>query len=548
MEKDTQMTTSPQPNAGAVPAPQFADSNTCRHWIKALPLSNSGLAHTSLLTQLELLNRVAIAPLERLKICELLREPAAYLQREVIKRYSGKPLPPDETGMHAWSDVVALWKTLADAYRLCLQGCLESDPEVAPHIALVTHRCLRYVGLQMLEHYRIHQEIGRSLWKQAHELYALAEQQDYPLRALKDSLNKDNEATHCTAAYAQILLTDLADPYSLNAHQLMLLERWLDKWAVRATIVITPPDEASLSLVGVDLAGEAGPVIVRGAKPMAKPRYIDMDRIATTFRKRVKQIRKGDDPAALGLGEDCSQPDCEALLTSLYQHWCEPTPQKRDFSRRQGVDKAQAALGMACIHFFMGGEKPFKQPGEKEKLSKREIEDLQFFGRISDQTEKLHLSQLGFALETWHIQDESALGFRLVRQDRDGLRLSLKQLIAVRPSDSNTYALGVIKWLVFPPGEGPHIGVRVLPGAPLAIAARPVALMADAANKYAQAFLLPDMPVVRETTSLVLPTGWFSPGRLVEIHTGTEQFTAKLNKLIEKGSDFERVGFVKTQA
>jgi hypothetical protein len=69
--------------------------------------------------------------------------------------------------------------------------------------------------------------------------------------------------------------------------------------------------------------------------------------------------------------------------------------------------------------------------------------------------------------------------------------------------------------------------------------------MADATNKYVQAFLLPDMPILRETTSLVLPPGWFSPGRLVEIHSGEELFTVKLNRLIEKGYDFERAGFVK---
>ena len=125
------------------------------------------------------------------------------------------------------------------------------------------------------------------------------------------------------------------------------------------------------------------------------------------------------------------------------------------------------------------------------------------------------------------------------------MRVSLKQLIAIRPADSNTYALGVIKWLIFPSNDGLNIGVRVLPGAPLAIAVRPVSLMTDATSKYVQSFLLPDMPMLKETTSLVLPPGWFAPGRLVEIHTGEEPMTVRLNSLIEKGSDYERVGFVR---
>lgn len=527
-----------------LPSPQFSDANACRQWLETLPLTSVPLAHTTLTTQLELLNRAAIAPLERLKISELLREPVVFLQQELAKKYLGKPVPFDDGQHNTWKSVAALWAATGSAYRLSLQAGLEGNLDVAAHIALTTHRCLNFTGRQMMEHYRAYREIGKELWAQAHELYALAEQRDYAMRVVKDSLNKETGTATCTAAYVQILLADLADPYHLTARQLGQLERWLNKWAVRVSVVAAPPEDDSLSLVGVDISGAAGPVSVRDGQTLANPRYLDMERIATTFRKRIKQLRKGEPPAALGLGEDCVQPDCEALLTALYRHWCEAAPKRRNFTRRHGADKAQVALGVAPIHFFISGEKTFKQPGEKEKLSKREIEDLQFFGRISEQTEKLQLSQREFFLETWQIQDESALGFRLARPDTGVMRASQKQLIAIRPADSNTYALGVIKWLILPANDGPHIGVRVLPGAPLAIAARPVPMMAGAAGKYVQAFLLPDMPVLRETASLVLPVGWFNPGRLVEIHTG-EAHTVRLTGLIERGSDFERAGFVR---
>lgn len=536
-------------NSPALPepaqSPLFSDAITCRQWLKTLPLTNVPLAHAALTAQVELLNRIPLAPLERLKINELLREPIAFVQLEMAKKYLGKPLPLETVQLNHWNSVVGLWATLGAAYRLSLQACLEGDSSVAAHAALITQRCLRYTGLQLLEHYRIYREIEKGEWQQAHELYALAEQQGYAMDVVRDSLNKQTDSATCASSYAQILLTNLADPYRLTPRQLSLLERWLDKWGVRVTIAAAPPEDASLSLIGVDLASSAPPVVVRDSIKLANPRYLDTDRLAITFRKRIKQLRKNEDPAALGLGDDCVQPDCEALLTVLYQHWCEFAPKRRNFNRRPGGDKAQAALGMAAIHFFLGREKPFKQPGEKEKFSKREIEDLQFFGRISDQTEKLHISQLGFGLETWQIQDEGALGFRLARPDKGGMRISLKQLIAIRPASSNIYALGVIKWLIFPTNDGLNIGVRILPGAPLAIAVRPVSLMTDATGKYVQSFLLPDMPVLKETANLVLPPGWFAPGRLVEIHTGEESMTVKLHNLIEKGSDYERVGFVR---
>jgi hypothetical protein len=39
--------------------------------------------------------------------------------------------------------------------------------------------------------------------------------------------------------------------------------------------------------------------------------------------------------------------------------------------------------------------------------------------------------------------------------------------------------------------------------------------------------------------TLVLPSGWYQPGRIVELHS-EQKVIAKLTGLLEKGSDFER--------
>lgn len=538
--------TSPQVSGTPQASPQFGDALSCKQWLKNLQLTNVTLAHTAVTVQLEILNRSTLSSLERLKISELLREPVAFLQHELAKKYSGKPIPLEETQQNTWSSVIALWKAMASSYRIALTSCLERDPEVEVHLALVTHRCLHYTGLQMMEHYRAYREVDPGLWQQAHELYGLAETMEFAARPVKDSLNKEADATTCNSAYARLLLTSLADPYRLTPKQLAQLDRWLDKWGVRAEVAAAAPENTGLTLAGVDLDGSAGPVIVEHGMTLANPRYLHGETLAATFRKRIKRLGKGESPAALGLGEDCVAADCEALLAQLYRYWFKAPSRRRNFTRRPGAEKAQLALGMAAIHFFMNGEKPFKQPGEKEKLSKREIEDLQFYGRISDQTEKLNISQLGFALETWQIQDESALGFRLARPDKEGLRIQPKQLVGLRPVDSATYMLGVVKWMILPAGKEFHIGVSILPGAPFAIAAQPVALGTSAGSKFTQAFLLPDMPVLHQTASLILPAGWFSPGKQLEIQSN-ERFTVKLLSLIEKGSDYERVRFVRME-
>lgn len=520
--------------------PQFTDAGSCRRWLANLLRTAPHLAHTEVATQLGLLNRFNLPPGDRLEINELLRERVASLQQELTRRYLGKALPlalPEEA---LWRSVLALWRSMAVSYQLCLRANEGRAHEAADLLALITQRCLRYTGLHMLEHYRVYHE-APYLWQELHHLYAFAEENDIAERPVKDPLNRQTPTTHCSGTYAQALLMHLADPYRLTPQQHELLEHWLDRWAARVTVTRTPP-YSTLTLIGVDLDSASEPTIMHGDQPMANPRYLDTERFGATLRKRIKALRKGDHPEQLGLGADCRQPGCEALLLLLYRRWCEAVVKKRAFNRRPGVNQAQVTFGVPAIHFYLSGEKSFRQPGETERLSRRAMEDLALYGRVSSLTEKMQTSQLGVSLETWQILDESALGFRLVRQRGDA-RIGHNQLLAVRPTDGKCFALGVVKWLILTLNGELHLGVRTLPGAPVALAARPATLMPSPANKFVQAFLLPEMPVLRETATLVLPRGWFQPGRILEIYTDHSE-TVRLHTLVEIGSDYERVGFV----
>jgi len=61
--------------------------------LKSLPLINVGPSHVRLLGQLDELNAYTIAPAERLKILELLREPVSFVQKEHSKKFASRPAP-----------------------------------------------------------------------------------------------------------------------------------------------------------------------------------------------------------------------------------------------------------------------------------------------------------------------------------------------------------------------------------------------------------------------------------------------------------------------
>ena len=105
---------------------QFTDSANCKRWIEQLTLEGKPAG----------LNRL-LAPVERLKILEVLREPVHFVQGESSKRYAGRPLPLDDGESAIWNNVLSLWREMSRNYQQCLKAYREGDLAIAPHAALI---------------------------------------------------------------------------------------------------------------------------------------------------------------------------------------------------------------------------------------------------------------------------------------------------------------------------------------------------------------------------------------------------------------------------
>lgn len=524
----------------AAPRPEFVDAAGCKLWLKELPLTNIQAVQGDLREQLGLLSHYGLPALERLKMLEQLRESVAYITGELGKKYHGKPIPFASLEQTAWNNVETLWRDLGANYLLCLQANIDGDAGVAPFTALITQRVMSCMVKQMLEYSHAFCPAPAALWRSLHTLYAHAEERGVAAKRIKDSLNREDGSDSSEGTYARALLLSLADPQRLSSRQLLQLDRWLDKWAARTPMSIEQPPTPALPLVAVDLAGEDGPVIFTG-QAMAQKRFLDTERTAMSIRKRIKFLHGGGDPAAAGLGEDCVQPGCEALLTAIYRRWCEAQP-SRAHERNSTEKPVQLCFAFPAIHFFLNNDTPFKQPGETLDLAPEIMEDMRMYGRVTKRTEKLLVARLGFTLENWRCLDRSAGGFRLARGG-EGERVNQNQLLSLRPEDDEHFTLAVVRWLTANDDGSISIGTRALPGIPSALAARQITLNQLNAGPFVPAFQLSAMPELKEPASLVLPLGWYQPGRLIHIY-GSQMEEAKLLSLLEKGANFDRVTFV----
>src|SRR6185312_4734307 len=100
----------------------FADARGCKEWLGALPLTNIPQAQAQVLETLLAMNEADIAPLERVKSLELLRDTIAFLQGEQRARYFGKTLPLSANDNSAWSTGRSLLEAMEEGYRRCLEA------------------------------------------------------------------------------------------------------------------------------------------------------------------------------------------------------------------------------------------------------------------------------------------------------------------------------------------------------------------------------------------------------------------------------------------
>jgi len=523
------------PEISADAKPDFTDGASCAAWLTELPLVNVAPSQIRLLDQLHALNRYNMAPAERLKVLEALREPIYFMQAEQIKKLVNKPLPLTQVEQGIFAHVVELWQELLTGYQRCLKS--KAEDRLEAQAALICQRALDCVASNMFDHCRIYQAFPEAYWLTLHQLYCHAEESRETATAFPDSVKKADVS--CAEVYARALLFVLANPNEQPQKQLLQIQRWLEGWAQHVPVRRTPPEDKSLPPLLLDLSAAAGAYREADAGGRSAARWLDMSDLARTLKKCVVLLRKGEPPASLGLGEDCPMPGVEQQLVALFRLWCEGK-NARVQTRRSVSAKAKVCSTLVSMHFHISGLKTFRQPGQATQLTRQERDEIATFGHTSSRLEDAFVEAGGYATEDWLLQEESLAGMRIMRPAASsGGRYAHTQLIAVCPADATNFLVGVVRWLTTDAEGALHAGIRVIPGLPRAVAARPTGINAQA-EKFAPALYCPALAALATPASLILPPGWYRPKRVLEVYSVASELLL-LSGVIERGIDFERV-------
>ena len=518
--------------------PAFADATSCAHWISQFQLTDIRQAHQALSKQLWELNRAVLPAIDRLKITEQLRDTVSTVQSGYARKIFGKPLPLDEVESRVLDNIISLWAAMASSYGHCLNASLEGDPSVARHLALICQRCLRYTGLQIIEYLLMQHQIDPRLWMELHQLYRFSEEKGFATLPILESLRLYPPPTSCNDHFIRTVLLCQADPYELPRKQFRLVNRWLDDWVSLVSVAHTLPATAKeIPPLAIDLENAE----CVQPRPSAGPsiRYLDVSELSKNLRIKAALLQQGQMPAQLGLGEELPPAACLDLVEKLHRHWCEGKP-TRAFERRSISHLAELCFGLPDVHYRLDG-KVFAQE-EEPQLSLKQHGELSILGHTAfPKPEQETRRDANHKVENWDIQDEHGKGFSLIRDKMEhGHRVSAGHLVGIHPAGGEALIPCVIRWVIAGLDGSVNMGLRLLEGRPEAVSIRPTGINLTVSSKYVQAILLHS----GERSSLVMPKGWYNPGRIVEVRDRDGiSMELKLIDLAGNGADYERATF-----
>ena len=363
-------------------------------------------------------------------------------------------------------------------------------------------------------HYRARRELDNELWQDLHQLYQTAEQAGVAMTTVSAG-HRSKSVSTCNEVYVRALLLALANP----------LRRSPRASSVDASLGDDVGLQGRPRRGGRGRAGLRGrprhnqpPTWVKADVGEADRAFLETTNLRRSVRSRVKKLESGVDPQTLGLGKDCVQPDVGRLLVSARARvgrvagaapvHAPPVSGARRARERARVDpRRDQRQGVQERRRGATGTTRAATPSRSTST------------RARAPSEAARTRRAAFTAEKWETLDESANGFR-IRRKGPGERLSLGQLVGLRPAGARGFILSEVRWLMAGIDGSLTVGASALPGLAKAVAVRPASTPNNAPEAYVQAFLLPN--AAAQPSSLVMPSGWYQQARELEVRDEDE--------------------------
>jgi hypothetical protein len=509
-------------------------------WVQELPLADVHRAQTEIVKALASINENKRTPLkERMRVAMYLDEKARGLQAQLCRDFMATmdtPHAPERAYLHT---ILTFWEEMAIAYQICIRTFAQ-DPvaKLWSQIHTVTARAIHYYGMQAKWAHLRYLPVEGTVWRNLNRLCLFAERERFEAAPIVLFPDQTVETT-CTAEYLHAMLLYLAHPESLLPAQIDLVDRWLDSWARSVTLEHAFRPQRQLYAVNL---GDTKPARkLRRNMLGEKYRYWGVGLLMVTIEKAVEQLKAGEVPARLGLGEDCRLPACLDLIELVKKRWA-----RQDAERKH--ERTSKVKVVEVVHGFHDVVAQLK-PGPKKKRKPKpagEVVGYEVVEHTLGGTALDAVTQTGEdalfepSLEHWVMENESASGCGATL-DIGAQPLKIGTLVGLKPDTNRHFLIGVVRRIHKNPAAKTYVGIETLGQTPI-----PVELHTLPNGKRAvhtNGIYLLEGGEARQPRSLLLARQEYEQGRILQLKAQGKAYSIRLQQVLEQSDDYARVAF-----
>ncbi|WP_283150304.1 hypothetical protein [Silvimonas soli] len=439
---------------------------------------------------------------ERSRAVPYLDEKARSLQRHLVDICEGNILDDKASPQQVLPTMLAFWREMGDAYRICVKQALQSGGRgLDKAIHMFTLRAITYYGAHAKWCWLRYLDVEPNAWRNLHKLYLYAEEgnfTDTPLAAWDNA-----PLTDVRSEYLQTLMLALATPDKLQPVQIETVALWLGRWT--GLLQIEKQIRPHYQLFAVNGAGSTPPKRLRRDMVGDNWRYWGTEALVRHMEEIRDQLQAGANPLSLSLQAEAGSPGNLALLQTLINLWSQDIPQPiRKQERRTAEKKISVVRGLDHIAAFLRGQRP---------------ED-------------------GLPLLRWSVENESTGGLALSYRAVDDDKLQVGEILCVAGFGNKPFTIGIVRRLNKTRDGDVQVGVEALTQTPVTVELTPLPSGRSITAVYA-----PDSINPNHGRFLILPESHFAQDREFQLAAQGKAWRVKLTPAIEQSSHATLVRF-----
>lgn len=503
-------------------------------WVQELPQRDVHRAQIEIIGALISVNEKKTTSLrERIRVLTYLDEKAVALQQTLCREYllHGDEPESDEAGY--LPTITSFFNEMAAGYQQCIRlfAAKPGSNKIRQQLPLLTARAIYHFAMQAKWARIRYQVPDPAVWRNLHRFYLFAEREEFSALPLK-LYPHDKTETTCAAEYMQALMLHLSNPESLLPLQIDLVDRWLDNWA--KSITIEHEFRPHRQIYAVNVSDMKPPRKLRRNMIGEKYRYWGVGLLLVNVNKTIEQIKQGELPARLKLGEDCRLPACLELIESMAKRWS-GAGNARQHDRQPNVKRVEVARGLVEVFAQLKRKRSASAIGSATPVT-LEIEGMSAAtgDRLGAPSPELFKARS----EEWIMENESVSGVGVnLTNPPHGLRIGM--LLGLKPEAETKFAIGIVRRLSATTPEKVFVGIHTLSQTPILVELGTL----EAGVPSARAIYLPEQRDAAVARSLIMEPEAYRRGRVVELKAQGKSYSVRLQNALDQASDYCRVAF-----